>query len=103
MKISARETNCSMQWIVIYPVDKVIHLFNNWSQYGTTKAMSTLISVLFELTDIFFRFVLASTRMYSVKTVTEIASSQIKTFSRVEIFEKASFSFTCGRTKAEVF
>ena len=27
----------------------------------------------------------------------------LKMLSRVEIFENAGFSFTCGRTKAEVF
>ena len=25
-----REINCAIQWIVIYPVDSVIHLPNNW-------------------------------------------------------------------------
>ena len=28
--ISYSETNCNIQWIVIYPVDSVIHLLNNW-------------------------------------------------------------------------
>ena len=27
---SIRETNCVIQGIVIYPVDSVIHLLNNW-------------------------------------------------------------------------
>ena len=27
-----RETNCAIQWIVIYPVDSVIHLLYNWGQ-----------------------------------------------------------------------
>ena len=31
-RISIRETNCTFQWIVIYPVDSAIHLFNNWHQ-----------------------------------------------------------------------
>ena len=39
---------------------------------------------------------------YLVKTVTENGSF-LKTLSRVEIFENAAFSFTCGRTKTEVF
>ena len=45
-RISVKETNyaCATQWIVIYPVDSVIHLLNNWGQYGTTKTLSTLIS-----------------------------------------------------------
>ena len=28
--LSNSETNCNIQWIVIYPVDSVIHLLNNW-------------------------------------------------------------------------
>ena len=28
------ETDCAIQWIVIYPVDSAIHLLNNWGQYG---------------------------------------------------------------------
>ena len=31
-RISIRETNCTIQWIVIYPVDGAIHLFNIWHQ-----------------------------------------------------------------------
>ena len=27
-----RKTNCAIQWIVIYPVDSVLHLSNNWGQ-----------------------------------------------------------------------
>ena len=30
--LSNSETNCNIQWIVIYPVDSVIHLLNNWGQ-----------------------------------------------------------------------
>ena len=30
--ISDSETNCNIQWIVIYPVDNVIHRLNNWGQ-----------------------------------------------------------------------
>ena len=29
-RISIRETNCTIQWIVIYPVDCAIHLLGNW-------------------------------------------------------------------------
>ena len=29
-QISIRETDCIMQWIMIYSVDSVIHLLNNW-------------------------------------------------------------------------
>ena len=89
---------------MIYPLDSIIHLLNNWGQYGTTKVLSTLISVLFELTDIFFRFVLPSTRMNSVKTVTENASFQKrspewrflkKPASRLRVYgRKRSFSNT---------
>ena len=27
---SVRETNCAIQWIVIYLVDSVVYLLNNW-------------------------------------------------------------------------
>ena len=37
-----RETNCATTWIVIYPMDSVIHLLNNWSQYSTSTRQSTL-------------------------------------------------------------
>ena len=88
---------------MIYLVDNVIHLLNNRGQYGTTKALSTLISVLFELTDIFFRFVLATVQTYVFGENCQRKCIFSKTFSRVWIFEKAGFSFTCGRTKTEVF
>ena len=32
--ISIRETNCVIQWIVIYPVDSVINLLNNCCLLG---------------------------------------------------------------------
>ena len=88
--------------IVIYPVDSVIHLLNNWRQYGTTKALSTFISVLFELTDIFFP-VCPTVHTYVFGENCHRKCIFSKTFSRVEIFKKAGFSFTCGRTKTEVF
>ena len=31
-RISIRKTNCTIQWIEIYPVDSVINLLNNWGQ-----------------------------------------------------------------------
>ena len=30
--ISITETNCVINWIVNYPVDKAIHLLNNWDE-----------------------------------------------------------------------
>ena len=30
--ISIWETNCTIHWIEIYPVDSTIHLLNNWDQ-----------------------------------------------------------------------
>ena len=30
--MSIRETNGTIQWIDIYPVDSVIHILNNWGQ-----------------------------------------------------------------------
>ena len=29
-RISDSETNCAIQWIVIYPLDSITHLLNNW-------------------------------------------------------------------------
>ena len=86
---------------MIYPVDSVIHLVNNWGQYGTTKALSTLISVLFELTDNFFPVCL-TVHTYVFGENCHRKCIFTKTFSRVEIFEKAGFSFTCGWIKMEV-
>ena len=98
-RISVKETNyaCATQWIVIYPVDSVIHLLNNWGQYGTTKTLSTLISFCWNYRIYVFFF---SGWAYRHRKC--IFS---KTFSRVEIFEKGGFSFTCTcvRTKTEVF
>ena len=88
---------------MIYPVDSVIYLLNNWRQYGTTKALSTFISVLFELTDIFFFPVCPTVHTYVFGENCHRKCIFSKTFSRVEIFKKAGFSFTCGRTKTEVF
>ena len=31
-RISVMKTNCTIRWIVIYPVDNAIHLSNNWGQ-----------------------------------------------------------------------
>ena len=31
-RISIRETDCNNRWILIYPLDRVIHLLNNWGQ-----------------------------------------------------------------------
>ena len=75
--------------IVIYPVDSVIHLLNNWRQYGTTKALSTFISVLFELTDIFFFPVCPTVHTYVFGENCHRKCIFSKTFSRVEIFEKS--------------
>ena len=32
--ISIRETNCTIQWVEIYMVDRAIQLLNNWGQRG---------------------------------------------------------------------
>ena len=32
--VQAKEVNCAIQWIVIYPVDSLIHLVNNWAWYS---------------------------------------------------------------------
>ena len=31
-RINITETNCAIHWIVIYPVDSVIHVSHNWGQ-----------------------------------------------------------------------
>ena len=31
-RISIMKTNCTIRWIVIYPVDSAIHLSNDWGQ-----------------------------------------------------------------------
>ena len=41
-RISVRETNCVLQWIVIYPMDCVIHLSNNWGQINLYPADSAI-------------------------------------------------------------
>ena len=33
--MSITETNCAIQWIVIYPVDSTIHFLNDWGQIDT--------------------------------------------------------------------
>ena len=46
--ISVRETDCIIQWMVIYPVDSIIHLLKNWGQVDaiiqllTNRAQITL-------------------------------------------------------------
>ena len=50
----------------------------------------------------FFPPISPTVHLYSVKTITELRIFS-KTLSRVKIFENASHSFTCGRTKTEVF
>ena len=45
-RISIRETNCAIQWIVIYPVDSVIHLLYNWGQICTRIWVRAIIYLL---------------------------------------------------------
>ena len=85
-----------------YATDSVVHLLNKWGQYGTTKELAILISVFFELRHIFFP-VCPTVHTYVFGENCHRKCIFSKTFSRVEIFEKAGFSFTCGRTKTEVF
>ena len=44
-RISVDKTNNAIRWIVIYPVDSVIHLSNNWSQVA--HVFVTLFSIAF--------------------------------------------------------
>ena len=85
-----------------YATDSVVHLLNKWGQYGTTKELAILISVFFELRHIFFP-VCPTVHTYVFGENCHRKCIFSKTFSRGEIFEKAAFSFTCGRTKTEVF
>ena len=41
-QISIRETDCLIRWIVIYAVDSVIHLLNNWGLNYKIMRMATL-------------------------------------------------------------
>ena len=79
-----------------------LQLFNDGEGYENVSLRQSLHVSVFVWKRIFFSPVLPTVHMYPVKTVTENGSFQ-KTLSRVEIFENASFSFTRGRTKTEVF
>ena len=37
IKVFSGETNCTIHWIEIYPLDSAIHLFNNWGQISTAR------------------------------------------------------------------
>ena len=41
--ISNSETNCNIQWIVIYPEDSVIHRLNNWGLGSIVRKPINLI------------------------------------------------------------
>ena len=65
--------------------------------YDSTKALSTRIR---------FSFISSLSYCHTYVFSEEFCHRKCifsKTFSRVEILEKAVFSFTCGRTKTEVF
>ena len=41
------KTNCTIRWIVIYPVDSAIHLSNNWGQLDSAiKSLNNQASPL---------------------------------------------------------
>ena len=42
-RISVRETNCVIQWIVIYPVDSAIHLLNYWDLAPVVQTLDSTI------------------------------------------------------------
>lgn len=78
-----------------------------WRQSGRcTRATSpkrvlwNMFPFLIENGDFFLLFGLSSTRIRWKRLP---KSHLLKTLSRVKIFENASHSFTCGRTKTEVF
>ena len=41
-RTSVRETNCVLQWVVIYSMDCVIHLLNNWGQINLYRVDSAI-------------------------------------------------------------
>ena len=46
-RISIMKTNCTIRWIVIYPVDSAIHLSNNWGQLDSAiKSLNNQASPL---------------------------------------------------------
>ena len=69
-------------------------------QKGQGPALSARIHFCLK-TEIFFSTVWPTARTYPMKTVPENAC--FKRLSSVEIFENACLSFSCGRTKTEVF
>ena len=88
---------------MIYSGDSVIHLLNNWGPVRRHQGPVHTYLCFVRINGYFvFRFVLPSTRMYSVKTVAESPSFQKRSLE-CRFFETAGFSFTCGRTKTEVF
>ena len=44
--INIRQSNCPIHWIVNYPVDSAIHLFNNWDQVNTAGGSDFFICVI---------------------------------------------------------
>ena len=73
-----------------------------WASQASCKTKpSTRLSV-FVWKRLFFPPISPTNHLYSVKTITELRIFS-KTLSRMKIFENAGHSFTCGRTKTEVF
>ena len=68
---------------------------------GDDKVIKQKVKAPSALMRFIFSAVWPTVRTYPVKTVTENACFQ--TLSSVEIFENACLSFSCGRTKMEVF
>ena len=42
-RISIREINCVVQWIVIYPVDGTIYLLNNWRPFSNHYTIKWIV------------------------------------------------------------
>ena len=42
-RISIREINCVVQWIVIYPVDGTINLLNNWRPFSNHYTIKWIV------------------------------------------------------------
>ena len=100
-RISVKETNClcAIQWIVIYPVDSVIHLWTTGASSTAPPRPCPHLFLFVGINGYMFFFFFSGWGYRHRKCIFS------KTFSRVEIFEKGGFSFTCTcvRTKTEVF
>ena len=55
-RISIRKTNCTIQWIEIYPVDSVINPLNNWARCEIIYSGGALASCAIKMYQAFVSF-----------------------------------------------